>query len=123
MLQVAAAQVVPPRYRRQPPVPSQVPSVPQLGAPWSLHWLSGSWPAGTVEQVPPVPVSAHDMQVPAQAVRQQTPWAQNPLLHSGPAPQDAPRGFRPQLEAVQTLPVVHSVDVVQDARQLLPLQT
>ena len=104
-------------------MPSQVPSVPQLGAPWSVHWFSGSCPAGTVEQVPPVPVSAHDRQVPVQAVRQQTPCAQNPLLHSGPAPQDAPRGLRPQLEAVQTLPVVHSDDVVQDARQLLPLQT
>jgi hypothetical protein len=70
-----------------------------------------------------VPVSAHDRQVPVHAVRQQTPWAQNPLLHSVPAPQEAPSGLSPQLEAVQTLPVVHSDDVVQDARQLLPVQT
>jgi len=100
-----------------------VPSVPQLEVPWSLHWFSGSCPAGTVEQVPPVPVSAHDMQLAVQAVRQQTPCAQNPLLHSVPAPQAAPSGFRPQLDDVQTLPVVQSVDVVQDARQLLPLHT
>ena len=70
-----------------------------------------------------MPVSAHDMQLSAQAVRQQTPCAQNPLLHSGPAPHTAPSGFRPQLDDVQTLPVVQSVDVVQDARQLLPLHT
>jgi hypothetical protein len=92
-------------------------------APWSPHWSSGSWPAGTVEQVPPVPVSAHDMQVPVHAVRQQTPCAQKPLLHSVPAPQDAPSGFSPQLDAVQTLPVVQSADVVHEARQLEPLQT
>jgi hypothetical protein len=30
--------------------------------------LSGSWPAGTVEQVPLVPANAHDMQVAAQVV-------------------------------------------------------
>jgi hypothetical protein len=63
------------------------------------------------------------MHVPVHAVRQQTPCAQNPLLHSVPAVQEAPSGLRPQLEAVQTLPVVQSVDVVHDARQLLPLQT
>jgi hypothetical protein len=89
----------------------------------SVHWFSGSWPAGTVEQVPPVPVSAHDMQFPVQAVRQQTPWAQNPLLHSAPAPHAAPSGLRPQLDAVQTLPLVHSAVVVQLARQLPLLQT
>jgi hypothetical protein len=73
--------------------------------------------------VPPVPVSAHDMQLSVQAVRQQTPCAQKPLLHSAPAPQAAPSGLRPQLDEVQTLPVVQSADVVQDARQLVPLQT
>ena len=87
--------------------------MPQLDAPWSLHWFNGSCPAGTVEQVPPVPVSEHDMQLPVHAVLQQTPCAQNPLLHSLPAMQAAPSGLRPQLDAVQTLPLVQSVDVVQ----------
>ena len=41
-VQLADAQVVPAAYRRQPPVPSQVPSVPQLGAPLSVHWFWGS---------------------------------------------------------------------------------
>ena len=70
-----------------------------------------------------MPVSAHDMQLPVQAVLQQTPWAQNPLLHSLPAAQDAPSGLRPQLDDVQTLPVVQSADVEQLARQLPPPQT
>jgi hypothetical protein len=121
-VQAAAAHCVPLTYDRQPPLPSHVPSVPQLAAPWSLHWFSGSWPAGTVEQVPPVPVSAHDMQLPAHAVLQQTPCAQKPLLHSGPAAQAAPSGLRPQLDAVQTLPVVQSALVEQLAWQLPPLQ-
>jgi len=100
-----------------------VPSVPQLEVPWSLHWFSGSCPAGTVEQVPPVPVSAHDMQFPVHAVRQQTPCAQNPLLHSLPAVQAPPSGLRPQLDAVQTLPEVQSADVVQLAWHMPPPHT
>ena len=88
-----------------------------------MHWFSGSCPAGTVEQVPPVPVSAHDMQLSAHAVRQQTPCAQKPLLHSLPAVHEAPSGLRPQLDAVQTFPVVHSAEVEQVARQPLPLHT
>ena len=70
-----------------------------------------------------MPVSAHDMQLSAHAVRQQTPCAQKPLLQSLPAAHEAPSGLRPQLEAVQTFPVVHSAEVEQLARQLLPLHT
>jgi hypothetical protein len=103
-------------------VPSQNPSVPQLGAPWLLHWPSGSCPAGTVEHVPPVPLSAHDMQVPLQVVLQQTPCAQTRLSHSVPAAHAAPSGLPPQLLAVHTLPLVQSADVVHDAWQLLPPQ-
>jgi hypothetical protein len=114
---------VPLTYRRQAPLPSQVPSLPQVAAPASVHWFSGSCPAGTVEQVPPVPVSEHDMQVPVHAVLQQTPCAQNPLLHSPPAVHAAPSGFSPQLDAVQTLPLVQSALAVQLARQLPPLHT
>jgi hypothetical protein len=41
------------------------------------HWPVGSEPPlGTGEQVPGVLLSAHDMHLPAQAVAQQTPWAQ-----------------------------------------------
>ena len=47
-----------------------------LVVPTSVHWLSGSAPAATGVQVPFVVASAQDMQVPAQALLQQTPWAQ-----------------------------------------------
>jgi hypothetical protein len=114
---------VPLTYRRQPPLPSQVPSVPQVAAPASVHWFNGSWPAGTVEQVPPVPVRAHDRQVPVQAVLQQTPCAQKPLLHSVPPAHAAPSGLSPQLDAVQTFPLVQSALVVQVASQLPAVQT
>jgi hypothetical protein len=97
-------------------MPSQLPSVPQLPAPWSVHWFSGSCPAGTVEQVPPVPDSAHDMQLPRQAVWQQTPCSQKPLPQSAAAPHALPSGRLPQLPLVQTLPVVQSLEPVHEAR-------
>jgi hypothetical protein len=52
--------------------------VPQPLAPVSAHWFSGSAPAGTLVQVPALPVSAHDWQFPAQLDAQQTPCWQNP---------------------------------------------
>ena len=97
--------------------------MPQPAAPWSAHWFSGSYPAGTVEQVPPVPVSEHDMQVPVQAVWQQTPCAQMPLAQSVPAMHAAPSGFLPQLPPVQTFPAEQSAFVLQVALQLPPPQT
>jgi hypothetical protein len=106
--QVDATQVVPMAYRRQVPEPSQKPSVPHEAAPWSPHWFSGSWPAGTAVHVPTLPVSAHDWQVPVQAVAQQKPCAQKPELHSAAAPQAAPMGFLPQLPVMQVLGDVQS---------------
>jgi hypothetical protein len=41
-VQVAARHVVPAPYLRQAPPPLHVPSVPQVEAPWSIHWFSGS---------------------------------------------------------------------------------
>ncbi len=40
--QVFVPQVVPEAYSRQPPLPSQNPSVLQLVIPWSAHCASGS---------------------------------------------------------------------------------
>ena len=37
----------PTAYLRQAPLPLHEPSVPQVAAPWSVHWFSGSCPAGT----------------------------------------------------------------------------
>jgi hypothetical protein len=36
-VQVSGAHIVPAAYRRQAPAPSHIPSVPQLGAPLSVH--------------------------------------------------------------------------------------
>ena len=118
---VDATQVVPIACRRQPPLPLQNPSVPQLSAPWSAHWFSGSWPAGTAEQVPTVPVSAHERQVPAHAVAQHTPCSQNPALHSSAAPQAAPIGFLPQLMLAQVLGALQSDDVMHVVRHAPPV--
>jgi hypothetical protein len=87
--------------------------LPQLAAPASVHCSRGSIPAGTVEQVPAVPVSAQDLHRSVQAVWQQTPWAQKPERQSSPKVQVEPAGFFPQLMLLQTLPIEHSADVVQ----------
>ena len=88
----AARQVVPVTYSRQAPAPLQVPSVPQLAAPASVHWFSGSRPMATLVQVPSVPAIAHDLHVAVQAVAQQIPWAQMLLAQSLFAVQVAPLG-------------------------------
>jgi hypothetical protein len=64
---------------------------------WSVHWLSGSAPAGTTEQVPLEPVNAQDMQVPLQALLQQTPCAQWFDMQSESAEQAVLFVFLPQL--------------------------
>jgi hypothetical protein len=120
-VQVEAAQVLPSAYRRQAPLPSHMPSVPQVDAPWSAHWLKGSAPAATDAQVPTVPVRLHDRQMPAQAVAQQTPCSQKPELHSPAAPQVAPIGFLPQLPARQVFGLVQSLVAVQVVRQAPPV--
>jgi hypothetical protein len=94
--QVGAAHTVPAAYSWQPPTPSQAPVRPQLAAPASLQVPVGSAePDGTGAQVPSADDSAQDMQLPAQAVRQQTPCAQKPVAHSVPSPQVAPGDLRP----------------------------
>ena len=114
--QVEAAQVVPVACSRQAPLPLQNPSVPQLAAPWSAHWPSGSWPAGTEVQVPSVPASAHDLQVPAHVLAQQIPSSHSAELHSAGAAQTAPIGFLPQLLAEQVLGELQSAEVAHDVR-------
>jgi hypothetical protein len=85
------------------------PSVPHVAIPWSGHSLFGSCPAGTDEHTPAEPVSAHETQVPAQAVEQQTLCAQTFELHMLAAVQAAPFGSLPQLPPVQLLGDTQSV--------------
>jgi hypothetical protein len=72
-----------------------------LVAPTSEHWLNGSDPAAAGEQVPFVAVSAQDMQVPVQAVLQQTPCAQCVDMQSESEVQVAPLAFLAQLPPMQ----------------------
>jgi hypothetical protein len=52
-------------------------------------------PEATGAHVPSAEASAQDMQLPMQAVRQQTPCEQKPVAHSVPSPQVAPGDLRP----------------------------
>jgi hypothetical protein len=116
-VQVAAPQMVPDAYIRHFPAPSQAPSRPQLVAPESAHWPSGSAPAATVVHVPAVPGSAQDWQIPLQAAAQQTPCSQKAELHSPATLHETPSGFLPQLPFTQVLGAEHSAFVVQVVRQ------
>ena len=97
--------------------------MPQLAAPWLLQTPAGSVPPdGTAAQEPAAPGSAHDMQVPAQAVAQQTPCAQFPLWQSGPCWQRAPFGLSPHEPlGLQYWPCAQSLSVVQaDSQAFTP---
>jgi hypothetical protein len=75
----SGAQVVPTIHRRQPPLPSQVPSRPQVDAGSTGHSLSGSVPPTIGRQRPSAAAvfafaqAAHE---PLQADSQQTPSTQ-----------------------------------------------
>jgi len=114
LLHVSGAHSVPVGYLWQAPAPSQVPSVPHEAAPWSKQppWGSPA-PAGTGAQVPSDVDSAQLRQLPAQAVAQQTPSPQNPLVHSAAAEQGCPIDLRPQLPFVQVWPAEQSRSLVQ----------
>jgi len=107
-------------YLRQAPAPLHCPSSPQVATPSSAHWPSGSIPSGTFLQVPSLPATAHDLQVPVQVVEQHLPCAQNVEKHSPSAPQLAPIGFLPQLPFTHVFGATHSVSFMHVVRQVLP---
>ena len=85
-----------------------------------MHWFSGSWPAATSVQVPAVPASAHDRQLPVQAEMQHDPCSQKPLAHSVAAAHVAPFGFFEQVVPLQTFGDTQSEVVAQLVRQTPP---
>lgn len=96
------AQVVPGPYLWQLPAPSQVPSVPQDGACWSVHLPCGSVAAaGLGVQVPSDDASAQLWQAPWQASAQQTPSTQKLLAHWLAPVQACPFDLGPQLPLTQ----------------------
>jgi len=117
--QVGSLHVVALEYLSQPPVPSQKPSVPQVSRPLSAHCPSGSVPAGTAVHAPSLLGTAHDMQLPAHASRQQIPCWHRLELQSSAVVHDTPIGFLPQRPALHTFPAPQSALVVQLLRQTL----
>jgi hypothetical protein len=112
--QAGPAHCVPAAYSWQPPLPSQKPVVPQVAAPWAMHCpVESAPPAAIGEQVPALAASAQDMHLPAQAVAQQTPWAQMPLPHSVPPAQTAPVGLSPHEPAIQVAGWAQSASALQ----------
>jgi len=103
---------------RHAPLPLQVPSLPHVVLPASVHWVPGvgAWPAGTLVHDPTLPVTAHERQVPVHAVAQQIPCAQKPELHSGAVVQVAPLGFLPQLIVMQVFGARQSAVVAHVVR-------
>jgi len=74
-------------------------------------------PLGKGAQVPAVATSAHDRQVPVQAVRQHTPCEQKPLPHSVPSAQVAPGGLSPHEPFAHTAGGAQSASAAHAARQ------
>jgi hypothetical protein len=68
-------------------------------------------------QVPALPASAQDRQVPVQLEPQQTPCWQRPDTHSVPPTQTAPSGFFEHWPLRHTLGETQSVSPVQVVRQ------
>ncbi len=104
-------------------MPSQNPSVPQLGPPWSEQrdMMSGA-PTVTLLHVPRDALSAHDLQIPVQAVWQQMPCSQKPDRHWSLLAQIAPIGLRPQDPLVHRAGARQSPSDVHDALQAVVSQ-
>jgi hypothetical protein len=113
--QEGGAHDVPPAYRRQVPLPSQNPSVPQLALPMSWQVPCGSVvPFGTFVQVPSEFCSPQDWQAPWQAVAQQYPCAQKFEWHSAAVAQACPFPLRPHEPLMQTAGEAQSPSTVHE---------
>jgi len=115
--QLATLQIVPVDCRWHLPVPSQLPSLPQVVGSAGMHWPPGAGPNGSGKQRPGDVAWLHAMQVPVQTLSQQTPCWQVPVAHSVLTVQDAPRTFLPQMLPLQTLPGEQSALVLHVTRQ------
>jgi len=94
--QVPGPQMVPAMWLRQAPLPSQVPSSPQLETSEAGQVLAtrGAVPAGTNPQSPGELGVLQDLQVSVQALLQQTLSTQKPLAQSPEQPQATPLVLR-----------------------------
>jgi hypothetical protein len=115
--QVATLQIVPVACRWHLPVPSQLPSLPQVVGSAGVHWPVGARPNGSGKQRPGELAWLQAMQVPVQTLSQHTPCWQVPLAHSLLTVHETPRTFLPQMPPLQTLPGEQSALVLQLTRQ------
>ena len=94
-LHAAGAHGVLTGYLAQWPAPSQRPVVPQLAANWSVQtWAGSAAAAATGWQLPALPDTAQERQLPHGPLEQQTPSVQNVLRHSVPEAHEAPSVLR-----------------------------
>jgi hypothetical protein len=80
--------------------------------------LSGSVIGAASVQVPAVPGSAHERQVPVHELAQQTPCWHCPDWHSVPPVHAAALSFFEQTPLLHTKPVAQSLAIVQVVRQV-----
>jgi hypothetical protein len=101
--QAPALQIAPWTWRRQPPLPSQVPSIPQVDTSVAGQSVAsrGAPPAGTNVQTPGDPWVLQARHLSVQAVLQQTPSTQKPLWQSLAQAQLSPGFPVPPASAVQ----------------------
>ena len=104
---------------------------PPLQEPVALHisvgegtqWFCGSGdPSATEAHVPRDAGRLQALQASPQAWLQHTPWAQKPDTHSPAAPHSWPFPFRPHAPPLQDEPRAHWLLLLQEAKQLSPLQ-
>jgi hypothetical protein len=95
--------------------------VPQVVTAEVAHWVVGigAVPEGTGVQVPALPASAHDMQVPVQALVQQTPCWQRPEAHSEALEHGLPGVLSAQAPELQTLGETQSASAEHEALQVV----
>jgi hypothetical protein len=106
---------VPGSHVRHAPLPSHLPSLPQVDAAVTPHLpLVSALPAATGEHVPSVALSVHDTHGPSQVALQQTPCAEQtrPDAHCVLAEQGPPFGSRPHE------PLMHVAFAAQSALAL-----
>jgi hypothetical protein len=120
--QEAGMQVVPAACRAHAPLPSQVPSVPQVEVAMARQVASGSLPpAETGWQLPGIPATAQDEQAGQPALPQQTCSTQWLLAHWVPLVQLPPFGVRfVQTPSAQEKPGTQSPSLEQATRHMAP---
>ena len=119
--QLPGMHTVPAGCSAQAPLPSQVPSVPQVEAAMARHSAFGSAPpSGMAVQAPSASLTAHEVQMGQLALPQQTPSTQWPLTHCEPSSQILPLPRRSVHDVPwQVKPITQSPSSAQVVRHVV----